>query len=97
MRPTTRAYAKASFAKLLVKSHELSNVWAGYLAQELQRARLRSEILSLKTVAQRLDAWIAWNGGRSPKKGEWRFVANQIGISPEALYREIATRRDCTL
>jgi CRP/FNR family transcriptional regulator, dissimilatory nitrate respiration regulator len=32
----TRAYAKASFAKLLVKSHELSNVWAGYLAQELR-------------------------------------------------------------
>jgi hypothetical protein len=55
---------------------------------------LRSEIVSLKTVAQRLDAWIAWNGGRSPKKGEWKFVASQIGITPETLYREIAKRRD---
>ena len=90
----TRAYAKASFTKLIAKSPELGNVWASYLARELQRARLRSEILSLKTVAQRLDAWIGWNGGRSPEKGEWKFVASQIGVSPEALYREIAKRRD---
>lgn len=89
----TRAYAKASFKKQLVKSPEFSDVWAGCLAQELQSARLRSEILSLKTVARRLDAWIAWNGGGSPEKGEWKLVANEIGVSPEALYREIAKRR----
>ena len=89
----TRAYAKASFKKLLAKSPEFSDVWASYLAQELQSARLRSEILSLKTVAGRLDAWIAWNGGSSPQKGEWKLVANEIGVSPEALYREIAKRR----
>jgi CRP-like cAMP-binding protein len=90
----TRAFTKASFKKLLAKSPEFSDVWASYLAQELQSARLRSEILSLKTVAGRLDAWISWNGGGSPEKGEWKLVANQIGVSPEALYREIAKRRD---
>lgn len=89
----TRAYAKASFAKLLAKSPEFSDAWAGYLAQELQSTRLRSEILSLKTVAGRLDAWIAWNGGGAPERGEWKLVANEIGVSPEALYREIAKRR----
>jgi CRP-like cAMP-binding protein len=90
----TRAYAKTSFKKMLAKSPESSNVWADYLAQELQRSRLRSEILSLKTVAARLDAWIAWNGGSAPEKGQWKLLAGEIGVSPEALYREIAKRRD---
>lgn len=89
----TRVYARTGFKKLLAKSPEFSNVWASYLAQELQGARLRSEILALKTVAQRLDAWIAWNGGRAPEKGEWKLVASQIGVSAEALYREVAKRR----
>lgn len=89
----TRAYAKHAFRKLLANSSGLSDVWATYLAQELQRARLRSEILSLKTVAERLDAWIAWNAGASPGKGEWKLVASEIAVSPEALYRELARRR----
>ncbi len=92
----TRVYAKANFKTMLAKSPEFSNVWSNYLAQELQRSRLRSEILSLKTVAARLDAWIAWNGGNAPEKGEWKLLASEIGVSPEALYREIAKRRDRT-
>ena len=89
----TKAYAKTSLKKLLLKSSEFSNVWASYLAQELQTSRLRSEILSLRTVAERLDAWITWTGGSFPVKGEWKLVAGQIGVSPEALYREVAKRR----
>ena len=89
-----RVYAKAGFKRMLANSPEFSNVWASYLAQELQRSRLRSEILSLKTVAARLDAWIAWNGGNAPEKGEWKLLASEIGVSPEALYREIAKRRE---
>ncbi len=90
----TRVYAKASLGELLAKSPEFSHVWANYLAQELQRSRQRSEILSLRTVSERLDAWIAWNGGSFPEKGDWKLVASQIGVSPEALYREIAKRRE---
>jgi CRP-like cAMP-binding protein len=89
----TRVYPKAGIRKLLAKSPEFGNVWAGYLARELQRSRLRSEILSLRTVAERLDAWTAWNGGELPARGEGKLVAGQIGVSPEALYREIAKRR----
>jgi len=89
----TRAYAKASLRKLLAINPDFSNVWAGYLAHELQGARLRSEVLSLRTVAERLEAWTAWNGGKIPKKGEWKLVANQIGVSPEALYREFGKNR----
>ncbi len=66
--------------------------WAAYLAHEVQRTRLRAEILSLRTVAERLDAWIAANDGRQPAKGEWKTVAAEIGTSPEALYRERAKR-----
>jgi len=36
---------------------------------------------------------MVWNNAKLPPKGEWRNLANQIGVSPEALYREIAKRR----
>lgn len=92
-RAEVRACAKAGFRRLLANDPTFGDVWAGYLARELQGARLRSEILSLRTVADRLDAWIAWNGGGAPMRGEWKLVAGEIGVSPEALYREIAKRR----
>jgi hypothetical protein len=44
-------------------------------------------------VAARLDAWIASNDGNVLGKREWKIVASQIGVSPEALYRELAKRR----
>ena len=78
---------------LLLRSPEFSEAWARHLAHEAQKARLKAEILSLKTVAARLDAWIISNDGHVPGKGEWKAVASQIGVSPEALYREIAKHR----
>ena len=89
----TLAFAKADLQLLLQKTPELGNIWARHLARELQRTRMQAEILALKTVAKRLDAWIAWSDSDFPCKGEWKIVANQIGVSPEALYREIAKRR----
>lgn len=71
---------------------DFAQVWAARLSREVQTTRLRSEILSLKTVAQKLDAWITWNG-TLPEKGEWNQIALQIGVSPEALYSEMARRR----
>lgn len=88
----TRAFTKADVQALLQKAPEFGNVWARHLAKELQRTRMQAEILALKTVAERLDAWIAWNDNDFPRKGEWKIVANEIGVSPEALYREIAKR-----
>ena len=64
-----------------------------HLAQEVQRARAQAETLSLKTVAERLDAWTTLNDGSPPTKGRWRQVASEIGVTPEALYRELARRR----
>lgn len=66
--------------------------WASYLASEVRTARFRTEVLSQRTVAQRLDMWLLQNNGL-PAKGNWKQVAAEIGTSPEALYREITLRR----
>lgn len=71
----------------------LSEAWAAHLAREIQNARFRSEVLSLRTVASRLDAWLAWHGALPPR-GDWKQLAYQIGVSAEALYREMARRRE---
>lgn len=63
-----------------------------YLAREVQQARFRSELLSFKTVAARLDAWLNWHDMALPPKGEWKILAEQLAVSPEALYRELARR-----
>ena len=71
---------------------ELAQHWSIYLSREVQQARFRSELLSLKTVAARLDAWLNWQGQALPTKGEWKTLAEQLGVSAEALYRELAKR-----
>ncbi len=53
---------------------------------------MRSEIVALKTVAQRLDAWLTWHDA-IPPKGECRALAFEIAVSPEALYRELGKRK----
>lgn len=77
----------------LAQSPGFAEAWAEHLAHEVHEARLRSEILSLRTVARRLDAWLMSHAERMPPKGEWKFLAHQIGVSPETLYRELARRK----
>lgn len=60
-------------------------------AREVQAQRARIEILRLRRVSDRLDVWLGLFG--EPDKGEWIRVADQIGVSPPALYRELARRR----
>ncbi|AVX03902.1 hypothetical protein MXMO3_01372 [Maritalea myrionectae] len=60
-------------------------------AKEVQAQRARIEILRRRRVADRLDAWLELHD--EPPKGEWISVAEQIGVSPPALYRELARRR----
>ena len=61
------------------------------LAREIHTLRARVEIASLPRVADRLDAWLALEG--EPGERRWLDVAAEIGVSPEALYRERARRR----
>ena len=87
----TWAVARKDLRRRLEENPALSEIWARHLAHEVQRARLHAEILSLKTVAARLNAWLAWNGDL-PEKGGRRRIADEIGVSSEALYRELAKR-----
>lgn len=85
-------WRKAAFLKHLREDDVFSDRWAAHLAREVQSARYRSEILTRKTVAERLDGWLAWRGNQLPPRGQWKGIALQIGVSPEALYRELAKR-----
>jgi CRP-like cAMP-binding protein len=80
------------FQGMLASDPDLARVWAAGLARALQRARTSAEIRTLRTVSARLDAWL--EGGRAlPDRGQWQDLAEEIGVSREALYRELAKRR----
>jgi CRP-like cAMP-binding protein len=87
-----------AFTKFDLQAHlrdrpAFAEAWARHLAHELQKTRMQAEILCLKTVTRRLDAWIAYGDRGLPRKGEWKTLASELGVSPEALYREMARRR----
>ena len=83
--------SRAAVQNLFYDDRDFAKAWSIHLGKEVRSARMRAEILSLKTVAQRLDAWVA-DKGAPPERGQWKFVAEDIGVSPEALYREMALR-----
>lgn len=71
-----------------------ARMWQTHLARELHRTRQLTELLSRRTVRDRLDGWLETTGNELPEKGKWLDLADALGVSPEALYREIARRRD---
>jgi CRP-like cAMP-binding protein len=89
---TARALPKARFLSALAGDPQLAASWAAMLARGVQSARLRAEIRSLPRVAERLDAWLA-DGNRLPEKGRWQILAAELGVTREALYRELSRRR----
>jgi len=90
---TVRVVPVQRVVAALRASCELAHGWAQHLEGELRRARAQAEILSLRTVAERLDAWFALNLGALPSRGLWHRLAEEIGVSAAALYRELARRR----
>jgi CRP-like cAMP-binding protein len=90
---TVRAVPIQRAVAALRGSCELACSWARHLEGEVRRARTQVQILSLRTVAERLDAWFALNPGGLPSRGRWHRLAGEIGVSVEALYRELARRR----
>lgn len=89
-----KAYPRKSVQNLLANCPDAALAYARYLAAEMRIARKRAEILALKTVADRLTAWLMWNHGILPKRGTWHHVADEISVSKEALYRELSKRRE---
>jgi CRP-like cAMP-binding protein len=86
--------AMARVTRLQVEEPDWLRAFAAHLAGEVQRARSRAELLSLRTVSERLDAWFSLHPGPAPERGHWADWASELGVSPEALYRELARRRD---
>ncbi|MDE3027922.1 MAG: Crp/Fnr family transcriptional regulator [Paracoccaceae bacterium] len=83
------------FRAALAADPALAESWAAHLARSVQTARMRAEIRTLRTVAERLDAWLG-EGHALPEKGRWQDTAAELGVTREALYRELARRRaDC--
>lgn len=82
----------AHFRARLAADSALAEGWAAHLAHAVQAARLRAEIRTLRTVAERLDAWIG-EGRALPAKGSLQDLAAELGVSREALYRELSRRR----
>ena len=77
----------------LATNPALTAALARHLAGEVHRMRVRVEVLSQRTVRDRLAAWLALVPGGLPAPGRLRAVAEDLGVSPEALYRELARRR----
>lgn len=86
------AVQKQEFRAALERDPALAQVWAMYLAHGVQAARFRAELRTLPRVADRLEAWLA-EGNNLPEKGRWQDVAAELGITREALYRELSRRR----
>jgi len=87
-----RSIPVSTFRDRLRDSPDVADAWAAQLAHALQKARMQSEIRSLKTVAERLDAWLGEDRSLPPK-GQIQDLAHVLGVSREALYRELAHRR----
>jgi len=81
----------ADVKQALVSDPQIAQLWATYLAGELQNTRYRCELLTRNKVSQRLSGWLEWHG-QLPQKGRWKNLAAELGVSPEALYREIKLR-----
>ena len=80
------------FLSRLSSAPGIAEIWTRSLARAVQHTRLQAEIRSLPRVADRLDAWIG-EGNRLPEKGRWQEVAAELGVTREALYRELSRRR----
>lgn len=85
------AVSRAAFVLALRQSPDVAISMIENHAKTVQMHRARIEIMRLRRVADRVDAWLDLFD--EPPKGEWIRVADQIGVSPPALYRELARRR----
>lgn len=79
------------FRQFLMANPETLLALTRRVCREVQTLRGRIELSGLRKVSERLDAWLVFNG--EPEGRSWKDVASEIGVSPEALYRELSRRR----
>ncbi|CTQ56134.1 transcriptional activator FtrB [Roseibium album] len=82
-----------TFKDLLATNRTWSECWTASLARSVQQARLDTEVRSLKKVSDRLDFWLSIHS-KNLDNQQVKDIAAEIGVSPEALYRELSKRRE---
>ena len=91
---TVAVLPRARLLSLLEASTQQSGLATKAMAaatRDIQSLRTRIEIMRLRRVCDRLDAYLDLY--EPPAHGKWVQVADWIGVSPPALYRELARRR----
>lgn len=91
-RAVIAALSRAEVTRSLRETPEAALSLIETYAKEVQAQRARMEILRMRRVADKLDAWLDLYG--APEPGGWVRVAGEIGVSAPALYRNLARRRD---
>lgn len=72
-------HSMADLRQLFTRTPGFAEAWARHLTTEVRHARLRAEILSLRTVAERLDAWLLAEGRTLPPCRAPTEVVHQLG------------------
>jgi CRP-like cAMP-binding protein len=80
------------FRDALRRDDDLVEIWVRILSRTVQETRMRAEIRTIRTVSDRLDAWLSLNNSLPPR-GQLQELAAEIGTSREALYRELSRRK----
>lgn len=87
----TRAVDPATLRAAVDRQPGIAAAWAADLARAVQQ-RFRIAVRSLRTVRARLEVWL-YEGHAWPPSGPLQDIAGEIGVTREALYRELARRR----
>lgn len=89
------AINKAQALRAIEEDPRRSLLLAQLLAQRLREQRHLQEILRHRRATDRLVAWLQWRSKRPPTRVKivrpWTCVAEELGLSREALYRAIAS------
>ena len=92
---TVWGFPRARLLEAMRESPQLALWWASRLAEQLRVARLRCERLSLKGAGERIVHAIETEGagGVLVLAGTRRQWAEELALTPEALYRSLARLR----
>lgn len=88
---------RAAFLEQLTQDAERSLQLARVFAQRLRELRMLHELMHIRRASQRVLAWLSLHAaGRPPRltlERTWSALAEDLGLSREALYRALAELR----
>lgn len=90
-----RLFTKQSVRRALLLDETFAEAFTAHLARQVQDLRARIEILTLKSAADRVLAYLRLHesGGETVVDQSLKSLAGEIGITHEALYRTVSRLR----